>query len=181
MPSALHEPPLSAPTIADMPLPLCPTPDTCTVACHIDFGMSSVASRAQLPSLPPDLQPQHSERTVRCGPGSVVGEVDFMLQRPCRWGIGGCSRGGACLGIRSCGGGSQQLLLLGISSASRHFATPQPAALLMTTSALPWSSSVAASLPLWRPAAARGASTGRPLRRWRPRTPSHWRCFSRWS
>lgn len=55
------------------------------MACHIDFVLSSVASRAQLPSLPADLQPQHAERVVRCGPGSVVGEVDFMLQRPCRW------------------------------------------------------------------------------------------------
>lgn len=54
------------------------------VACHIDFALSSVASRAQLSSLPADLQPQHAERVVRCGPGSVVGEVDFMLQRPCR-------------------------------------------------------------------------------------------------
>lgn len=66
---------------AQQPPPLPPPP---AVASHVDFALSSVASRAQLPALPPDLQPQHGERLVLCGPGSVLGDVDFMLQRPFR-------------------------------------------------------------------------------------------------
>lgn len=54
------------------------------VVCHVDFALSSVASRAQLPGLLPDLQPAHGERHVRHGPGAVVGELDFFLQRPRR-------------------------------------------------------------------------------------------------
>jgi len=38
---------------------------------------------ALLASLP--LQPVGAERTVRYGAGSIVGELDFFLQRPCRW------------------------------------------------------------------------------------------------
>jgi SulP family sulfate permease len=52
------------------------------VVCQVDFALASAASRAQLPALPPDTQPHHGERTIRCGPGSIVGELDFFLQRP---------------------------------------------------------------------------------------------------
>ena len=45
------------------------------LAVHVDFALTTVHSRAQLPGLPPDVQPQHGERIVKHGPGSIVGEV----------------------------------------------------------------------------------------------------------
>ncbi|KAL4431193.1 hypothetical protein ABPG75_006449 [Micractinium tetrahymenae] len=53
-----------------------------TVACRINFVLSSVHSRAALPALPADTQPATGERTVHYGAGSLVGELDFFLQRP---------------------------------------------------------------------------------------------------
>jgi hypothetical protein len=55
------------------------------VNCRVDFTLTTVHSRAQLPALPPDLQPQHAEHYFTYGPGSIVGELDFFLQRPRRW------------------------------------------------------------------------------------------------
>ncbi|KAL4452289.1 hypothetical protein ABPG75_007951 [Micractinium tetrahymenae] len=52
-----------------------------TVVCHVDFALSSTASRAQLPALPAELQPPHVPRRVKFGAGSVLGELDFFLQR----------------------------------------------------------------------------------------------------
>lgn len=52
------------------------------VTCQVDFALASVASRAQLQALPVGTQPHHAERTIRCGPGSLVGELDFFVQRP---------------------------------------------------------------------------------------------------
>lgn len=50
----------------------------------MDFNLSSVASRAQLPALPPDARPSAAERRFTYGPGAVLGDLDFFLQRPRR-------------------------------------------------------------------------------------------------
>lgn len=52
------------------------------MVCRVDFALSSVASRAQLMALPAGTQPHHAEHTIKCAPGSLVGEIDFLLQRP---------------------------------------------------------------------------------------------------
>ena len=57
------------------------------VTCRIDFNQSSVHSRAQLPALPAEAKPAAAERRFSYGPGSIVGELDFFLQRPRRWGL----------------------------------------------------------------------------------------------
>lgn len=62
-----------------------PTPIVPAVVCHVDFALSSTASRAQLHALPDELQPPRVPRRVKCEAGSVVGELDFFLQRPRRW------------------------------------------------------------------------------------------------
>ena len=54
------------------------------VSCLFDANRSSVHSRAQLPALPPDAQPAAAERRFRYGPGAIVGDLDFFLQRPRR-------------------------------------------------------------------------------------------------
>lgn len=65
-----------------MPAPR-PAPLHCfAVICLVDYALASVSSRAQLPALPADMQPHHGQRTMKCGPGSLVGELDFFLQRP---------------------------------------------------------------------------------------------------
>lgn len=54
-----------------------------TVVCHVNFALSTVHSRAALPALPADTQPAQGERTIHYEAGSIVGELDFFLQRPC--------------------------------------------------------------------------------------------------
>jgi CRP-like cAMP-binding protein len=54
------------------------------VTCRVDFTQSTVASRAQMHALPPDTRPHYAERRLTYGPGSIVGELDFFLQRPRR-------------------------------------------------------------------------------------------------
>lgn len=70
--------------------PTHPRPPTPAVVCHLDYALSSVASRAQLPALPPDLQLPSMERSVRHSAGAIIGHVDFTLKRPRRWGGPGC-------------------------------------------------------------------------------------------
>jgi SulP family sulfate permease len=72
------------------------------VNCRVDFTLTTVHSRAQLPALPPDLQPQHAERCFTYGPGSIVGELDFFLQRPRRWGRQVAARVASAWGQRHC-------------------------------------------------------------------------------
>lgn len=74
-------PPHRQPLILQSPATPYP-PCNHAVTCHVDFALSSTSSRAQLPALPAELQPHHAERTIRVGPGSILGDVDFVLQRP---------------------------------------------------------------------------------------------------
>lgn len=53
-----------------------------SVTCRIDFNLRSVSSRRLQPALPPSAKPSAAERTFTYGPGSIVGELDFFLQRP---------------------------------------------------------------------------------------------------
>ena len=66
---------------ADSNAQRCPVP---AVVCHVDFTQSTVHSRAQMTALPAGTQPSHVERRFAYGPGSIVGELDFFIQRPRR-------------------------------------------------------------------------------------------------
>lgn len=78
LPPPLHPPKRIPPVFLSAPLPV--------VVCQVDFALSSAASRAQLPALPAELQPPRVPRRVTCEAGSILGELDFFLQRPRRWG-----------------------------------------------------------------------------------------------
>lgn len=71
----------------DAPSPLLRSATRPAVVCQVDFALSSAASRAQLPALPAELQPPRVPRRVTCEAGSILGELDFFLQRPRRWGV----------------------------------------------------------------------------------------------
>jgi SulP family sulfate permease len=52
-----------------------------TVACHIDFLATTVHSRAAAAAVP-GMAAVRPARVLRFGPGGIVGDLDFMLQRP---------------------------------------------------------------------------------------------------
>lgn len=54
------------------------------MTCVLDWSLSSVHSRAAAGALPADAKPQASERRIVFGPGGLLGELDFFLQRPRR-------------------------------------------------------------------------------------------------
>ena len=64
-----------------------------SVACLMDYTVSSVRSRAAAAAVPGDLAVSHAARVLVYGPGGIVGDLDFTLQRP-RSFIARCRRGG---------------------------------------------------------------------------------------
>lgn len=58
------------------------------VTCLLDFNRLSVHSRAQLAALAAGARMATAERRFTYGPGSIFGELDFLLQRPRRWEAG---------------------------------------------------------------------------------------------
>ncbi len=53
-----------------------------SVACLMDYSMSSVRSRTAAAVVPGDLSIPHTTRILEYGPGGIVGDLDFTLQRP---------------------------------------------------------------------------------------------------
>lgn len=65
-----------------------------SVACFMDYSLSSVRSRAAAAVVPGDLSIPHTTRVLEYGPGGIVGDLDFTLQRP-RSFVAKCRKPGA--------------------------------------------------------------------------------------
>jgi len=53
-----------------------------SVVCYMDFLASNVHSRAALVATPGQLAIENRAQLLKFGPGGIVGDLDFMLQRP---------------------------------------------------------------------------------------------------
>jgi SulP family sulfate permease len=65
-----------------------------SVACFMDYSLSSVRSRAASAVVPGELSIPHTTRILEYGPGGIVGDLDFTLQRP-RSFVAKCKKAGA--------------------------------------------------------------------------------------
>ncbi|KAL4547721.1 hypothetical protein Ndes2526B_g06954 [Nannochloris sp. 'desiccata'] len=65
-----------------------------SVACFMDYSLSSVRSRAAAAVVPGELSIPHTTRILEYGPGGIVGDLDFTLQRP-RSFVAKCRKAGA--------------------------------------------------------------------------------------
>ncbi|KAI7843279.1 hypothetical protein COHA_003111 [Chlorella ohadii] len=60
------------------------------ITCCVNFAAGAASSPAHLAGLPPHLQPALPKRVVKYGVGSIVGDLDFFLQRPRRRDCAAC-------------------------------------------------------------------------------------------
>ena len=65
-----------------------------TVACYMDYSLNSVRSRAASAVVPGELAVPYTTRILEYGPGGIVGDLDFTLQRP-RSFVAQCGKAGA--------------------------------------------------------------------------------------
>jgi sulfate permease, SulP family len=65
-----------------------------SVACFMDYSLSSVRNRAAVAVVPGELAVPHTARILEYGPGGIVGDLDFTLQRP-RSFVAKCRKAGA--------------------------------------------------------------------------------------